>query len=392
MLFDLKCKDGSVWKWGTNSSSVYRPDGTKAYPKQRASSPLEISKEDFRYTEFPRHVEIILGEKCNLDCEYCYQSKLRREGVGWSYGPKDIDGFMNLLEFAFPQVGEFSFWGGEPLVYWKTLEPLGDRIREAYPLSRLGMVTNGTLINEDVIAWALGNRVHVMVSCDGPGDDRDHEAQDENWGNLADAEHLLGDLFSWKVTRSKGNFDCDYIRRYFAGWGSTAKVDTRNIIRLVPEHELATKMTEQDCKEAEDGAYWDTVHGYIDPGKVIRAIVTRQSPWEFYGECSAGIGGQVAVNLNGDMFICHENFGRGTSIGNLRDMPGVKVQGCHSPYERKRCRECPVVIACGGACPRLPLDAPMVCAGRKAHATGVLKAAFWFLFGIEVEEITPHVE
>lgn len=392
MLFDLKLKDGSTWMWGTNSSSIYRPDGTKLFAKQYASRfPLETSKEEYHFSDMPRYVGILLGEKCNKDCEYCYQTKLRKKGLNWNTGPDDVQPFVNLMQNTFREVGKISFWGGEPLVYWKTLKPLAEKLRKIYPLSPFSFVTNGFLLNEEIVNWAIKNRITVCVSWDGPGKLRGEDVYEANGKNIRYAAEQLGGYFVIKPTAGKGCTNFRETRKYFRDRQLNSKIDSKSVIRLIPEHEEATTLSPEELKDLEEAARWDAIHGQRveEIRGLLAAIMSRGSPWTSPGECAAGLGGNISVNLKGDIFPCHEDFG-GEPLGNLNDLENAKCAGFFSPYERKVCRECPVAIACHGMCPKLPLDAKPICVARKARSMGYLRAALEMLIGVEVLEIVPH--
>lgn len=390
MLFDLKLKDGSTWMWGTNSSSIYRPDGTKLFAKKFPNPPpLEVSKGKHHYSEMPGTLEILLGEKCNKDCKYCSQKKMRDAGLRWCTGPDDAQPFVNLVRDVIQDVRCISFWGGEPLVYWKTLKPLAEKLREVFPVPQFVVVTNGFLISDEVVSWALKNRVKIVVSWDGPGTLRGEDVYAVNGKNLHYAAEQLGDLFSIKPTAGKGCTNSERTRKFFQERRLSSKVDTRGVIRIVPEHREATTLTPKELEEIEESARWDALHGRYDLTRLLAAIVSRESPWQSPGECAAGLGGQLSVNLKGDVFPCHNDFS-GEPLGNLMNFDALWCRGFFSPYERKVCRECPVAIACHGMCPARPLDGEPTCAGKRARSMGYLKAALEQLIGAEVLEIVPH--
>lgn len=390
MLFDLKLKDGSTWMWGTNSSSIYRPDGTKLFVKKFPNPPpLEASKGNFHFSDMPVVADILLGEKCNKDCKYCYQAGLRKKGLNWKTGPDDVQPFVNLVREVFPIINGFCFWGGEPLVYWKTLKPLVEKLRPIYPASQMRVTTNGFLIDEEVVHWAVKNRVSLAVSWDGPGKLRGEDVYEANGKNLHYASEQLGYFFSIKPTAGKGCTNSEETRKFFQHRKFNSKVDTRGVIRIVPEHRGATTLTPKELKEIEESARWDALHGRVSLQETLVYLTQRRSPWSFPGECCVGTGQQIALNLKGDVYLCHYDFS-GEPLGNLKDFDSLWVKGCYSPYERKVCRECPAVVACHGACPREPLDSEPTCAGRRARATGLLRAALEMLIGEEVLEIVPH--
>lgn len=392
MLFDLVCDNGEVWKWGTNSCSIYRPDGTKVYKKKWSTYMPQGGFRDCHFSDYPQQLEIILGERCNYNCAYCYQKGMRENGVGWRTGPKDVPNFLAMVEFAIKGVRQISFWGGEPLVYWKILVPLVAGLKKLYPVARMSIVTNGSLLDAEKIEWARKNLIGIAVSHDGPGTGRGHDVLDENKENLQLATCVLGDLFQMKPTAGQGCESSEKTRQWFREHGMNARINTRSVIRLVPEA-VETKLDEKTLKGLEDSAYYDATHGRIPVRGYMEKIVDRRTPWDSPGECGAGLGEQISVNLNGDIFPCHADFYQGHKIGSLADATesgdfGV-VKGFHSPYERKSCRECPYPIFCRGACPRLPPDA-VVCAGRKAHAKGVMRAVLELLLGIKIVEIRPN--
>ena len=77
-------------------------------------------------------LKIKLGLSCNYSCDYCSQKFVERMPETTK---KDIDAFMeklNVLEFSEEKGLKVEFWGGEPLVYWKTLKPLVDAMNDKF--------------------------------------------------------------------------------------------------------------------------------------------------------------------------------------------------------------------------------------------------------------------
>ena len=100
---------------------------------------------------------------CNLRCAHCYQTEYR------SHMPREelfraLDQFDELLAGQEVQ-GQINLTGGEPLLHPDWL-PLAEEIRRrGY---RLGILTNGTLIDRDTAACLAGlSPVFVQVSLDG---------------------------------------------------------------------------------------------------------------------------------------------------------------------------------------------------------------------------------
>ena len=78
---------------------------------------------------------------------------------------KDIDAFMEKLEaLEFKEESGLivEFWGGEPLVYIKTLRPLAEALRQRYQAASFGIVTNGSLLNPE-IKKITANKPEIML-------------------------------------------------------------------------------------------------------------------------------------------------------------------------------------------------------------------------------------
>jgi uncharacterized protein len=111
-----------------------------------------------------------LGDKCNIQCKYCYQQAARESQSGKTQ--YDVDAVIGRLE----EIGEpFSLFGGEVM-----LTKRADLRRLlAFGHDRhgtVGMQTNGTLVREADLALFSAYSVSVGVSIDGPG-----EMNDERW-------------------------------------------------------------------------------------------------------------------------------------------------------------------------------------------------------------------
>ena len=118
-------------------------------------------------------VKIQLGLSCNFECDYCNQRFVPHAD---STNPDDVQPFVSNMHTWFDG-GEdglgggvhFEFWGGEPLVYWKTLKPLAESIIFKYPNSSRSIITNGSLLDEEKNEWLIENNFWVGISHDGPG-------------------------------------------------------------------------------------------------------------------------------------------------------------------------------------------------------------------------------
>jgi uncharacterized protein len=120
-----------------------------------------------------RLLKIQLGLSCNYSCEYCSQRFVERPQ---ETNKKDIEAFLaklDNLEFREDVGLKIELWGGEPLVYWKTLKPLVESLKERFaswkkpPLFTI--ITNGSILTPEICYWLISNDFGVAISHDGPG-------------------------------------------------------------------------------------------------------------------------------------------------------------------------------------------------------------------------------
>ena len=112
-------------------------------------------------------LKISLGLSCNYECNYCSQ---RFVPHAESTNPEDVEDFLQQLIASLSQApGRIEFWGGEPLVYIKTLKPLAERLRVLYPDAEFLIITNGSLLSLETNEWLDRMGFVVGLSHDGPG-------------------------------------------------------------------------------------------------------------------------------------------------------------------------------------------------------------------------------
>ena len=114
-----------------------------------------------------RTLKIQLGLSCNYACEYCSQRFVPHAA---ETNKDDVEPFLDGLAGWIKVPPErIEFWGGEPFVYWKTLKPLAEALRERFPDASFGIVTNGSLLDAEKNAWLDALGFGVGISHDGPG-------------------------------------------------------------------------------------------------------------------------------------------------------------------------------------------------------------------------------
>ena len=132
-----------------------------------------------------------LTEDCNLRCKYCFMQRGdRRMTEDIAYSAVDLL-FESCNEYA-----RITFYGGEPLLEEPLLRKITEyaktkaKLKTDTPLG-LGIVTNGTLIDDSFLNYAEENEIGIAVSYDGLRND-DNRLDEKgcailNVNNLCDA-------------------------------------------------------------------------------------------------------------------------------------------------------------------------------------------------------------
>jgi uncharacterized protein len=115
---------------------------------------------------------------CNLDCPYCYVRK-NDEGMDEATGEAAVDvAFRSAVAKGFRTV-KLKYAGGEPLLNFSLVRTLHQRaaaLSLEYGVDlRAVVLSNGTLLTDEMIDWHLGEGIRLMISLDGVG--AAHDAQ-----------------------------------------------------------------------------------------------------------------------------------------------------------------------------------------------------------------------
>jgi len=112
-------------------------------------------------------IYLCMGSSCNLNCKYCSQHKTSFKLQNNIVSDKLKNYLLDIIKYRDNSKNkiEIVFWGGEPLLYIDTIKYiislLGDNMY-------YGMVTNGSLLTEDIVNFINDNNIFITISNDGP--------------------------------------------------------------------------------------------------------------------------------------------------------------------------------------------------------------------------------
>lgn len=116
----------------------------------------------------PTHIRISLGDKCNYRCKYCKQE---HHDTRDPYSTEELDKFIELFSknLEVTDVDQIQLWGGEPLIYKKTILYLTKKFKELYPDVGVFALSNGSLWTKEFVDECIEVGLMLGLSHDGPG-------------------------------------------------------------------------------------------------------------------------------------------------------------------------------------------------------------------------------
>jgi uncharacterized protein len=354
-----------------------------------------------------RVLKVSLGLSCNYACGYCSQRFVPHAD---STNPDDVDAFVQMLRSAEVRPERVEFWGGEPLVYWKTLKPLAERLCSEFPDAAFGMVTNGSLLDAEKIEWIDRMGFAVGLSHDGPGyhvrgkDPLDDPQQRQAIADLYHRLHPQGRI-SINAMLHRHNRSRAAVQRWLQErFGVDVAIGEGALIDPYDSGGLdATLRDDDELVAFRKAAFFELRSGAASSFNVaqqkvsgfIRSVQQGHRAETLGQKCGMDRQDTLAVDLLGNVVTCQNVSAAATApngephrIGHLSDLAEVAMRTATHWSQRQDCPGCPVLHLCKGAC--MFLEGPLWDAGcESAYSDNVafLAAALQQLTGMTLVRI-----
>jgi len=130
------------------------------------------------------HIQWHITNLCNLHCKHCYQEDFSKEyDLDWGGLKKISNNILGTLN-QWNQTATIHLTGGEPLLK-QELFPLLKDLDQSPVVEELGIITNGLLINQDVIQRLskFSKLKKIKISLDGPDEETNDSIRQEDTFN-----------------------------------------------------------------------------------------------------------------------------------------------------------------------------------------------------------------
>ncbi len=320
-------------------------------------------------------ISLFLTQTCNLRCVYCY-------GDGGTYGSggsMDEKTAFQAVDWLIEQAGEMKlihigFFGGEPFIEFPLMKSV-----VAYAKKKVLAVgkevdfnanTNGTLLDDEVIAFIKENNITLLVSIDGPQEIQDTQRPYVNGrGSYASVvpklKKLLGVLPNTPAHAVLvGDTDPQQVKKALQEIGFTE-------ISLLPasgsliNNKLIEEKSARDTETLlqwmeQDAETWlklirikdiEGLKSIKDKSELLRGVVYLLNNRKNYHNCGAGLG-MVGISVSGDVYLCHRFVGRDEYVlGSIFDKELDRERYLVSPITvNEKCAACFAKYYCAGGC------------------------------------------
>ncbi len=344
------------------------------------------------------------GAACNLACDYCFflsKENLYR-GESHLMDEATLENYLRqLIESSPGEQVDIAWQGGEPMLrglkFFRRSVELAERYRKPHQRILHTIQTNGTLIDDEWAAFFRQHNYLVGISIDGPCQLHDtYRVNKQGTGSFDDV------IRGWHCLRKHGvdvNILCTVnaanqdrpleVYRFFRD------ELLAEYIQFIPVVERATVATITVANRGWDGLKGTDRPLYkqegslvtgrsVNPEKFGRFLNGIFDEWvrrdvgkvfvttfdialgSWLGQHNACIvsptcGTALALEHNGEVYACDHFVEPDYRIGNIRDTPLARLVTSEKQqrfgqdkYDSlpRYCRECPVLFACYGECPR----------------------------------------
>jgi len=342
-------------------------------------------------------ITLHVSNDCNLRCKYCYANggnyNQERELMSLS----KAEDFVDFCTKTFDRVGTIVFFGGEPLLNLKVMQYVCREFKQRYAkkqinsLPSFGIITNGTILNDEILSFIKEHLSFVTVSIDGIGKYNDANRVFANgkgsYGKISRFIHELKDKTNVKL-RYEATYTQYHIEQKYSREAIAQSIEKEFGI----DGEVVDEMSVQpnalrDFWEGFSYTQWKNRQKFCFPDgfwSVLNALRTQEPI------LMCGIGHTIfAVAVDGEIYPCHINTGNPQNrLGNIvgkNIFNDVALRKKYFPVDvehNESCISCWANSICGGCsrtwfyqesdCRYLPRPKEELCLMNKSHLEKVL--------------------
>ena len=319
----------------------------------------------------------LMTDDCNLDCSYCFIKKGMAAGYVTSSMTQET-AFAGLDMYARLSAGDdkdertIVIYGGEPLINATTTLQLINRIKEYVNIGKLhsktitSIVTNGTLLTDEILEAIKSNGVALGISIDGF-----MLAQDNN-RKFTSGQKSYDTVMA--AVRKCRKHQVEFSISSTISWDNINNFDEtmNNILNVIKPSGVGFNiLMDKTCSASDNDDYADKAAEFIvEAFKIFRDHgiyedrIMRKTKAFVEGkmhifDCAAAGGNQIVIAPDGQVGICQAFLGtRDYFVSSVTEAgfdPSINAAFIEwkdrAPVNMKECLDCEGLGICGGGCP-----------------------------------------
>ena len=333
-------------------------------------SGVDAHKQHQRSGRRVNNLRLIITEKCNLDCEYCYERasdiyKQRRE-MSFETAKISIDSFFGMNSDNDLHIS-IRFFGGEPLMNFELIEQIIEYIENFYPsyLDRVNFMlnTNGTLINDDVAKLCKKYGIFVALSLDGDKDCHDKTRKTIAGGGSFDNVNegiikLIENGCKFNLCSVCTDENLPELKKfldYVSGMQELYKYSMPvnfTFLHIPGGESLDTLSTETKVAYLIDAIKYAREKRVYSYGGISHFVFTKLLNGQIGSYCG-GIGSEISVSPDGSVYPCSGNellLGHISRFDDIFNSDNYKSLLVRVPGKIEFCKDCEIECFCAGGC------------------------------------------
>lgn len=345
-------------------------------------------------------IYIMLGDKCNFTCKYCIQGKNKKLSTSLQeiINP-EIYNFIKKISSTNKNPVTILFYGGEPLLYFDNIKDIVNKTK--YFNVKYQLITNGSLMTEEIINYLNYNKFNLIVSWDGKQSTntrncdifRDKEIKKiifkspnltinsvisaKNYPLKAcnDIQELANEYMNYHKGNASFSVNFDEIidnslvdRELLNMDYDKLSEDVKIIINEVSQvFDINPQTMKYENTFTELFVKYSYLYRYLD---YIKEIENNPNISTILSPCKDGFY-RLGIDLQGNLYSCHDSR---EIIGNINDLNLIAYITNYFKYDNTKelyntlCNKCKWYKICHGRCKLLTLEA------RKNHTCKLKEA------------------
>jgi uncharacterized protein len=330
------------------------------------------------------------GAACNLACAYCFflDKELLYPDSKFRMSDDVLEAYIwQLIEAHQSSQVTVAWQGGEPtlmgLEFYRTATELQKQYARPGMVFENTMQTNGTLLDDEWCEFFKENDYLIGISIDGPRHLHDTYRLDKGGGPTFDKvmrglrllqKHGVEYNILVAVNRTNADYPLE-VYRFLRDEARTTWIQLIPVVERIDDeghtiYQKGTRLSERSVRPEQFGRFLIRIFDEWvrhDVGRIyVQTFEAAMRNWlrmPSSGMCvfepTCGLG--LALEHNGDLYSCDHFVEPDYLLGNIMDTPMAEMVA--SDRQRKfgldkrdtlprYCRECDVLFACHGECPK----------------------------------------